>query len=440
MKRLKLSILVVAAVALCANQAWAQDHHHAKDDYKPSVYTSTSGGEHKHSDTKSHKHAMRDYTETHRTGFQQSHIPQFIFTTPDNRFSLALGGSVTLRTSYDFGGAVDNIDFVPYDIPMSSSYASKQRVMMDASTSRVFMKAIVNSNHLGRVVIYTDMDFRGGAEFSYIPRLRSAYMQFKGLTIGRDVTTFCDLDAAPTTIDFQGPNAYNFAFNEMIRYECNAVKDFSFVVAAERPSVNATYGENFSAVMQRVPDGIAYVQYKFGREKSSHLRLSGVVRDMYLHNKLKGKNTTQVGWGVQLSGHIEATRWVDIYMNGVYGKGITPYIQDLSGSPYDFCYNPEDRTKVETLPMWGWQAAAQVNIMPGKLWVAAGYSMVGLDKENGYISDSQYSRGQYVFANAFYNLTPNLTFAVEYLYGSRKDMNDSQNSANRLNIQAQYRF
>ena len=440
MKRLKLSIFIAMATALCINQSWAQEHHQACDGYTPSVYTSTLGDGHKHHADKAHKHAMKDYVETHRTGFQQSHIPQFIFTTPDNRFSLALGGSVTLRTSYDFGGAVDNIDFVPYDIPMSDTYASKQRVMMDASTSRLFMKAVINTERVGRIVIYTDMDFRGGAEFSYIPRLRSAYMQFKGLTIGRDVTTFCDLDAAPTTIDFQGPNAYNFGFNELIRYECNAVKNWSFVVAAERPSVNATYGENFSAIMQRVPDGIAYVQYKFGRDKSSHLRLSGVIRDMYLHDNLRGENTTQVGWGLQLSGHIDITDWVDLYMNGVYGKGITPYIQDLSGSPYDFAYNPENRSKIQTLPMWGWQAAAQVNIIPRTFWVAAGYSEVGLDKRNGFLSDSQYSRGQYVFANAFYNLTPNLTLAVEYLYGSRKDMNDSKNSANRLNVMAQYHF
>ncbi len=440
MKRLKLSILVVAAVALCGGKSWAQEHRHNDGDYKPSVYTSALGDSHKHHADKAHKHAAKDYVETHRTGFQQSHIPQFIFTSADNSFSLALGGSVTLRTSYDFGGAVDNIDFVPYDIPMSNGYASKQRVMMDASTSRLFLKAVVNTEALGRVVVFTDMDFRGGAEFSYIPRLRSAYMQFKGLTIGRDVTTFCDLDAAPTTIDFQGPNAYNFAFNEMIRYECNALKDWSFVVAAERPSVNATYGENFSAVMQRVPDGVAYVQYKFGREKGSHLRLSGVIRDMYLHDNLNGKNTTQVGWGLQLSGHIEITRWVDLYMNGVYGKGITPYIQDLSGSPYDFAYKPENRSKVETLPIWGWQAAAQVNIIPGKFWVAGGYSMVGLESNDGYLSDDQYCRGEYLFANAFYNLTPNLTFAVEYLYGSRKDMNASSNSANRLNIMAQYHF
>lgn len=57
--------------------------------------------------------AIKDYDETHRYGFQQAAKPQFVFTTKDNRFSLALGGSVTLRAGYDFNGISDNIDFVP---------------------------------------------------------------------------------------------------------------------------------------------------------------------------------------------------------------------------------------------------------------------------------------------------------------------------------------
>lgn len=441
MKLLRHSMLIVAILAVSTQMLYAQKHHRDHEEHSSAVYTSHSDGDHKHHGNQSTKHALRDYAETHRTGFQQPQIPQFIFSTPDNSFAIAIGGQVTLRTSYDFGGAVDNIDFVPYDIPMSKSYASKQRVMMDASTSRLFVKAIINSKSLGRILVFSDMDFRGGEEFSYVPRLRSAYMQFKGFTIGRDVTTFCDLNAAPQTIDFQGPNAYNFNFNEMVRYEYTAPRSgFSLGVAAERPVVNATYGENFSAIMQRVPDGIAYVQYKFGRERTSHLRLSGVIRDMYLHDNHEGENTTQVGWGVQLSGHLSITRWVDIYMNGVYGKGITPYIQDLTGSPYDFSYKPDNHTQLETLPMWGWQAAAQVNIMPKRFWVAAGYSEVGLETNDGILSDGQYKRGQYLFVNAFCNATPRLTFAVEYLYGARKNMNDAKNSANRVNIMAQYHF
>lgn len=285
------------------------------------------------------------------------------------------------------------------------------------------------------------MDFRGGAEFSYIPRLRSAYVSFLGLTIGRDVTTFCDLNAAPTTIDFQGPNAYNFNFNEMIRYERSFVHNhLTFGIAAEMPSVDGTYGENFSPIYQRVPDGIAYLQFSWGENRASHIRASGVIRDMYLHDNLNGKNTTQVGWGAQLSGHINITRWVDLYMNGVYGRGITPYIQDLAGAPYDITYNPNNPQKAQTMPMWGWQAAAQINIVPGIAWISGGYSEVHLEEHNGILSGNQYKRGQYIFGNAFCNVTPNLTVALEYLYGGRDDVSGTKSNANRISLMAQYNF
>ena len=398
-------------------------HHHYKH----------HGGE--HCDVK------KTFEETSRKGFQQPHIPQFIFTSPNDKFMLGLGASVTLRTSYDFMGAMGNIDFVPYDIPMSKNYANRQRVMMDASTSRIFLKGIINSERLGRIVAFTDIDFRGGDAFSYIPRLRSAYVQVMGFTVGRDVSTFCDLMAAPTTIDFQGPNAYNFRFTEMIRYEHTCWdRHITFGVAAEMPSVTATYGEHYSAIYQRVPDGIAYLQYAWGENRTSHIRVSGVVRDMYLHDNRLGKNITQLGWGVQLSGHIELGRWVDLYMNGVYGRGITPYINDLMGTNYDFTYDPKEPTRLQTLPMWGWQAAAQVNIMPNKLWVAGGYSEVHLDKHNGALSDSQYSYGHYIFANAFYNVTRNFTVALEYLHGGRENISNSKGAANRISLMAQYNF
>lgn len=442
MKQMRLFALAVIFIAASTFRSTAQTTYYEVEEYTPTIYMIAVGDTMQEYDPKECRdNIIDDFVETKRCGFQQAHNPQFIFATRNNRFSLGIGGVVNLRTSYDFMGAIGNIDFIPYDIPMNKGYANRQRVMMDASTSKVFMKAIINSRMLGRVVVFTDMDFRGGEQFSYIPRLRSAYVQLCGFTVGRDVTTFCDLAAAPTTIDFQGPNAYNFAFNEMIRYEHSFLhRHLTIGVAAEMPSVNATYGEHFSEIYQRVPDGIAYVQFAWGENRSSHIRASGVIRDMYLHDNLRGRNTTQVGWGAQLSGHIDLGRWVDIYMNGVYGKGITPYIQDLTGSPYDFAYDPSNPERIQTMPMWGWQAAAQINIIPGMCWLTGGYSEVRLEKHNGYLSDNQYHKGNYVFGNAFCNVTKNFTVALEYLYGSRTDMSGKSNSANRISLMAQYNF
>lgn len=442
MKRIRLFTVSLFLIACGATSLSAQRVIYEVEEYTPTIYMIAVGETLKEYDPETaRQNVIDDFTETKRCGFQQAHNPQFIFSTRNNRFSLGIGGMVNLRTSFDFDGAMGNIDFIPYDIPMSKGYANRQRIMMDASTSRIFAKAIINSERLGRIQVYTDIDFRGGEQFSYIPRLRSAYVSFLGLTVGRDVTTFCDLNAAPTTIDFQGPNAYNFNFNEMIRYERSFVRNhLTFGVAAEMPSVDGTYGENFSPIYQRVPDGIAYLQFNWGENRSSHIRASGVIRDMYLHDNINGKNTTQVGWGAQLSGHINITRWVDLYMNGVYGRGITPYIQDLAGAPYDITYNPNNPQKAQTMPMWGWQAAAQINIIPGIAWVSGGYSEVHLEEHNGIISGNQYKRGQYIFGNAFCNVTPNLTVALEYLYGGRDDISGTKSNANRISIMAQYNF
>lgn len=382
-----------------------------------------------------------DYVGTRRTGFQQVEDPQFIFTTKNNRFSLGIGGYINLRTSYDFMGAVDNTDFIPHDIPIYSDYANRQRVMMDATTSRLFTKAVVNSPALGPVTALVDMDFRGGAEFSYTPRLRSAYVSLLGFTAGRDVTTFCDLDAAPNTIDFQGPNAYNFNFATLLRYE-HSFHDrrFKVGVAAEMPVVSGTYGKNFRPISQRVPDIPLYIQYTWGENRGSHFRASAVLRNMYLNNAVTDTSTSLLGWGVQASGRVETCPYFTICFNGVYGKGITPYIQDLTGSGLDFTPNPTDPGQIQTMPMWGWQAAGQVNIIPSRLFVSGGYSTVRVNMCNGYYADDEYKRGTYIFGNIFYNLSRNCKVAAEYLHGSRRNMDDIHNTANRISVMIQYNF
>ena len=446
MKRFRL-LAAIFIVALGIGNAMAQ-YRHSKD-YRPTVYAvaieQTNGQPCTMQELIVQKNiaannAREDFFETQRTGYHQVHNPQFIFATKDNRFALGIGGYINLRTSYDFKGAVDDIDFVPYDIPVGDNYAFRQRVMMDATTSRLFTKAVVNSQTLGRVVAFVDMDFRGGEEFSYTPRLRSAYVSMFGITAGRDATTFCDLNAVPHMVDFEGPNAYNFNFATMLRYEMDFLDNhMRFGVAAEMPKVSGSYGEYFMPVAQRVPDFPVYLQYSWGAERQSHFRASAIFRNMYMHNALREQNTSLFGWGVQASGSIDFFDMVTLRFNGIYGKGITPYIQDLNNSGLDFVPNPENPEHVETMPMWAWQASAQIDLMPHKFWVTGGYSSVHVEQPTGMAADS-YKRGSYIFGNVFYNVTSDFTIALEYLHGARKNFDNKLGGANRLSLMLQYNF
>lgn len=384
--------------------------------------------------------AINDYRETWRPGFQQVEKPQFIFATKNNRFSLALGGSINMRVGYDFDGIVDNIDFVPADIPMHPTYNTSQKLMMDASTSRLFLKAITNTR-MGRVVVFMDGDFRGGATGSYTPRVRSAYVSFLGFTFGRDVTTFCDLMAGPNTIDYRGPNAYNYDYTTMVRYEHSFWNDVvGFGLAAELPKLSATYGEYFAPIHQRMPDFPVYLQVSWGRNRMSHIRASAVFRNMYAYNLRTDSKTSLFGWGAQVSGHITVVPALELFFNGVYGEGISPYIQDLRGVGLDFTPNPASPTSIQATPMFGWQAAAQINLVPRKLSISGGYSTVEVRKKNGFYSEQEYRQGTYIFGNIFCNLSPRCRIAAEYLYGTRKDMDGLKNHANRANLLLQYNF
>lgn len=440
------TIRFLIAALLLATTASAQNN---RDDYQPVVYLlgvqRTAVNEQALSDAEqcarnqmAIDRAVLDFVETHRCGFEQADLPQMIFSSRNNKIAFAVGGNVNMRVGYDFKGVVDNRDFIPADIPIPSSYDTRQKLMMDASTSTIYFKAVANNSTLGRVVAMFEADFRGG-QTGYTPRVRLAYVSLYGFTLGRDVTTFCDLRSSPQTIDFEGPNAYTYDYSTIIRYSHTFGHDFSMGVAAEMPRVSATYGDTFTSIHQRVPDFPIYFQYDWGHRARSHVRVTGILRNMYYHNLTIDKNQSELGWGVQLSGNVAiGERW-NTYFNGVYGKGISSYVKDLNSAGMDLVVGVDDPTKLRTVPMYGWFAAGEFKIMRG-LSVSGGYSEVAVDRKDGFWSDNQYRKGQYIFGNVFCHLTPRFELALEYLHGTRKNMSGDKNSANRIQAMVRYNF
>ncbi len=440
------TIRFLIAALLVTTTVSAQNN---RDDYQPVVYLlgvqqttvndeAMSDAEYCTRNQMAIDRAILDFVETHRGGFEQPYLPQMIFSSRTNKIAFAVGGNVNMRVGYDFKGIVNSRDFIPADIPILGNYNSRQKLMMDASTSSIYFKAVANNSTLGRVVAMFEADFRG-SNTGYTPRVRLAYVSLYGFTLGRDVTTFCDLNSSPQTIDFEGPNSYTLDYSTMIRYSHTFGRSFSMGIAAEMPRVSASYGESFTPIHQRVPDFPMYVQFNWGRRANSHVRVTGLLRNMYYHNQTKGENQSEFGWGVQLSGNIAiGERW-NTYINGVYGKGVSSYVRDLKGAGMDLVVGVDDPTKLRTVPMYGWMAAGKFNIMRG-LSVSGGYSEVNVERKTGFWSPSQYKKGQYIFGNIFCHFTPRFEMAIEYLYGTHKNMAGNKNSANRIQAMVKYNF
>ena len=367
--------------------------------------------------------------------FHDPNAPRFLLTDQKGKF--ALGGYVRATGEYDFNGIVDDVDFYPALIgrPGKGNFA-KNQFQMDITTSTLFLKLVGRTKHLGDFVVYTAGNFRGdGKTFE----LQNAYAQFLGFTIGYSYGSFMDLSALPPTIDFAGPNGSAFYRTTQLSYMCDKLKNWKFGVSMEMPSVDGTTNNDVAINTQRMPDFAASAQFNWN--SSSHIKLGAIVRNMTYSSNVHDKAYSKTGFGLQASTTFNITKKLQAYGQFNYGKGIGSYLNDLSNLNVDLVPDPDNEGKMQVLPMLGWYAGLQYNITPN-VFVSGTYSLSRLYSENGYPSANpdSYRKGQYLVANAFWNVSGNLQVGVEYLRGWRSDFSSSTSHANRLNMLVQYSF
>ena len=374
------------------------------------------------------------FKESESPYFQDPRAPRFIMVDRKNRVAFGIGGYVKATTSYDFAGIANDIDFVTYDIPVPKGDFNKSQILMDASTSRLFFKLVGQNRVLKKFSAYIETDFRGN---NYSLRLRQAYLSFRGMIMGQTWSTFVDLAAIPPTIDFEGPTASVAARNVQFRYSIPFKDKWEFAIALENPNYSATLNDYVQIAKQRCPDIPMYLQYKW--KNGSHLRFSGILRGMRYNNLLNAQGRTAFGWGVQMGGLANMSSKFTLYYQGVYGKGISKYINDLGGNNLDLAIS-ENGGELKPIPVAGGVMGLQYNILDN-LFASVNYSYLRLFDDGDILySPSMYKQGQYLAANMFMTLDNDWQFGVEYLWGARKNQDDMKSYANRIQIMAQYNF
>lgn len=379
---------------------------------------------------------VRILKETENQRFHDPKAPRFLLTDSKGRFALGIGGYVKAVAEYDFDGISRNVDFYPSQIPDKGASRVRNQFQMDVTTSTIFLKLVGHTKNLGDFVVYTAGNFRGGDK---VFQLQNAYAQFLGFTLGYDYSIFMDLSALPPTIDFAGPCGQIFYRSTQFRYERKFAKYSKFGVGIEMPVVSGTVNDQYQIGVQRMPNFPAYVQ--LGWNSGSHVRLAGLVRSMTYDDLVADKAASEIGWGAMLATTFNVGKKWQLYGQGVYGRGIGGYLNDISNLNADLVPDPAQRGHMQSLPMMGWYAGVQYNICP-KVFASTTYSQTRLYSDNGYpaVATNQYRYGQYFVANIFWNVTSDLQMGAEYLHGWRKDFDSQERQANRINLSAQYSF
>lgn len=367
-------------------------------------------------------------------------VPHYYTSTPSGRLAIAAGANVRVTNTFDIAGIIQNSYdagfIVPY-IPSSMAGLSKGQYYLNANTSQIYLKGAGILNN-GRIVEgYLSANFMGD---NNRPQLYQAYIKLYNMTIGKAWNIFADIEAAAPTVDYWGPSGFTGMRNATVRYENWISNCFNFGAAIEMPEVQADYSANNHAVTQLMPDVSAYLQFNWGYEGESTIRLSALYRNMTYYNDVKSKTVDEGGYAVQLSGKANILPHFIAYYRAMAGYGVGSYINDLSVMPTDLVRTNADDGSMTTLGMYGAYAGLRYNISP-KVFVTGTYSQARIYSRSTVTIDTDtYRYSQYIVGNCFWNVSENLQLAAEYLHGIKSDFLGGCYDANRVNLMIQYAF
>lgn len=368
---------------------------------------------------------------------EYTNIPRFAIIGKNNKFYFSVGASLKATTSFDWGNPYNNPSlFTPGDFTeVSPGNGGKWQATVRRSKIHFNFVALPGTeNQLG---VFVAVNFTGPNN-DYGVMLSHAYLKYRGFTAGYNTTLYCDQAASPYTIDAEGPNSSSGSSNTVFDYEHNFTKEFKVGLGLELPMTSLTTKPNIPVgstnVNQRIPDIPLYIQYAWSN--SSHIRVSGIIRNMQYRDLDAGKNINSFGWGVKISGTAQLGPLTTYWM-AQGGKGIASYLQDNIGLGLDMvpCPCADAEGHLRNTKSWGAFGGLQYNFSP-KVFATALYSHIRnyMDSYTGGTTtyNDQYNWGQYILGNLIWSITPNIQTGIEYIYGRRVNMDNTQIHDNRL--------
>lgn len=260
-------------------------------------------------------------------------------------------------------------------------------------------------------------------------RMRHAYAKYKFVLVGMEWSNFFDMDANPTTVDFEGPNSSTLSRTPQIMFSTYKSKN-TLSLSFENPIENITLGGNITALPERFPDIIG--SYRLNGD-------FGFVKGAALFRELRYKSDQSrsvFGYGLTVLSAIKVGKHDKLKLQSVIGTGVARYIQGASNLNYDAIYNGSP--EMEALQMRGsnvsfqhfWKDHLHSSLTAGWLGVEDNLNLKPTDFKNGY----------YGSANIFWDAVQNLSFGWEAVLGERVNVDGQKAAAIRLQMNATYKF
>lgn len=401
-------------------------------------------------------------------GNKEIPVPHFAIHTDDHKFALTIGGQVNPIMGVDLGNNLyeqdrAGINFITNSIPVPAIKGKRSDFYINALNADIDFQVVGFGGTSDQITGYIKFGTNG---VTNNVAMKDAYVSWRGFTAGMKTTIFKDeLAAQPPTIDPQGPCGEVDVTAYELSYITPVYKGFRAAIGIATPtyyhSDGRYYGPDYQgwpsddiegqlvcnpeAYSQNVPDIPMWVEWS--ASKYNRVRVSALIRNFVYRDEVDAKKRRTTGWGVMLSGNYNPIKPLIFYFQGIYGKGIGNYIEDLSGLPLSFTPNNEKLGCMRANPMMGINLGVTYNIntcwqvnavaSEARIWDVGPYAEENAIQPGNY---NNYKDGFYLAVNGFYNISSYLQVGLEYLYGHRGTWNAGSGLDNRIQTQFMLTF
>ena len=339
-----------------------------------------------------------------------------------------------LNGVYDINGGIYGETFNVGQIPVWGS-DDQRRFWMDMHQSQVRFRGQMETKH-GTYTAYMEGDYWGGNKHFRLRHLWFEYTfahvgqnwKFTG-HLGQDWSFFGDKEIWPNVFDWDGPSSGVWRREPELRFWFENQKGLRLEFGAAQPGAELYFENDLDPTLgqaeQPLPDFIAAVNKKYS---SGHFRITGIYRN--LEYRKAGKNMSEPGFGVTLSGYISTNSKTDnpIQFQLVGGTGIATYLVSYSGMNFDAL--PDGNGNMQTVPtIGGWASYEHWFSEKWHANIVAGFSNFKSERINrfdiidspGYTAHNSTAQmvATYFLVNFMWNPIPSITIGAEWNYGKK---------------------
>ena len=263
---------------------------------------------------------------------------------------------------------------------------------------------------------------------SFSPRLRRAFVDYKGFRIGQEWTTFQNLSSIPESASFLAlSDGMIFNRQAMIRYT-----NGPFQLALENGNATVTDigGARIEADGNTIPDVIARYNLK---GDYGNISFAGMYRQLRLENGPVDDSTS--GFAASVSGRVNVGEGnIRFGLSGGDGLGRYIGLNALRGAAID-----PISLELEAITSVGGHVAFQYPVGE-KSRFNVGYSGLFADHPEFLEGTGAIEKVQSGFAALMWDVAPKMTVGIEGMYGVNELENGNDGNLSRFTFSTRYNF